>query len=72
MKHLLKKKPGARKNRPEDSDAATPTSKKKKKIKDEETEVAAPDVIPSIPALMTPPTAKHRMQLGGCQFHGPD
>jgi hypothetical protein len=71
MKHLFKKKPGARKNRPEDSDAATPPSKKKKKIKDEETEVAAPDVIPSIPVFITPPTAKHRTQLGGANSMDP-
>jgi hypothetical protein len=51
MKHLLKKKAGARKNRPEDADASTPPSEKKKKIKDEETEAAAPDIIPSIPAF---------------------
>jgi hypothetical protein len=44
MKHLFNKL-GARKNRP---DAATPPSKKKKKIK-AETEAAAPDVIPFIP-----------------------
>jgi hypothetical protein len=62
VKHLFKK-PGARKNRP-DADAATPPSKKKKKIKDEETEAAAPDVIPSIPVFITLPTAKHRTQSG--------
>jgi hypothetical protein len=73
MKHIFKKKPGASKNRPEDSEAATPPSKKKKKIKDEETDVAAPDVIPSIPVFITPPPnceAPH--VVGGCQFHGPD
>jgi hypothetical protein len=70
MKHLFKKKPGARKNRPENANAVTPPSKKKEKIKDEETEAAAPDIIPSIPAFATPPPdceAPHT-----CQFHGPD
>jgi hypothetical protein len=51
-------------------DAATPPSKKKKKIKAETEEAAAPDVILSIPVFVTP-TAKHCTQLGGTNSMDP-